>query len=133
MKGRFEKRCNVAGAANVKCGNRELANLGRVFSRGIGQKQAYDRIERELTMWQIKKSLYEIGCKLYDELNTVEEMLEIGKNLSFNELEELFKMLDSKEKLVSRFEEFEEYVRKNLNTIKTDRDIKRLKRMFKLG
>lgn len=133
MKGRFEKRASKAGAANVKYGNVELANLGRVFSRGIRQKEAYNKIENELTVYQIKKVLYEIGCKLYNELDAVEEMLEVGKNMPFTELEEIFKILDSKEKLVARFEQFEHYVRKNINDIKTDRDIKKLKRIFKLG
>ena len=133
MKGRFEKRANRAGAANIKYGNKELANLGNVFSRGIDQQGMYNRIANELTVYQIKKSLYEFGSKLYDEMYTLEDMLEVGKNLSFNELTEIFNMLDSKERLVARFEEMEEYVRKNINDIKNDRDIKRIKRMFKLG
>ena len=60
-------------------------------------------------------------------------MLEIGKNLSFAELQELFNMLDSKEKLVNRFEQMEMYIKENINSIKTERDIKRVKRLFKLG
>lgn len=32
-----------------------------------------------------------------------------------------------------RFEEFEIYVKKNINDIKSERDIKRLKRLYKLG
>ena len=133
MKSIYEKRASKAGAGNIKNGNKEIANLGRVFSRGIGQREAYDRIENELTVYQIKKSLYEFGSKLYDEMYTLEEMLEVGKNLSFNELTEIFNMLDSKEKIIARFEQFEEYVRTNIENIKTDRDIKKLKRMFKLG
>ena len=133
MKGRFEKRADRAGAANVKQGNVELANLGKVFSNGINQKASYERIENELTVYEIKKVLFEIGCKLYDELNTVEEMLEVSKRLSFNELSEIFNMLESKERIVSRFEQFEEYVRSNINDIKSERDIKRLKRLYKLG
>lgn len=133
MKSRFEKRANRAGAANIKYGNVELANLGKVFNNGINQKAAYKKIEEELSVYQIKKCLYEIGSKLYDELDAVEEMLECGKRLSFSELQEIFNMLDSKEKLVARFEQFEEYVKNNINDIKTDRDIKKLKRMFKLG
>lgn len=133
MKSRFEKRATKAGAGNVKYGNRELANLGRAFSDSINQKAAYEKIENELTEYQIKKVLCEIGCKLYDELDAVEKMLEVGKRLSFNELQEIFNMLDSKEKVIARFEEFEQYVRKNIEDIRTDRDIKRLKRMFKLG
>ena len=133
MKGRFEKRASRAGAGNIKQGNVELANLGKVFSNGINQKAAYERIENELTVYEIKKVLFEIGCKLYDVLNTVEEMLEVSKRLSFNELSEIFNMLESKERIVSRFEQFEEYVRSNINDIKSERDIKRLKRLFKLG
>ena len=133
MKGRFEKRARIAGAANVKYGNAELANLGNVFSRGINQKEAYNKIENELTVYQIKKHLYDFGGKIYSELDALEEMLETGKKLSFKELEGLFSMLDSKEKLVKRFEQFEAYVKENINDTKTDRDIKRLKRLFKLG
>lgn len=133
MKGIYEKRANKAGAANIKYGNRELANLGKVFSNGINQRAAYGKIECELSVWEIKRTLCKIGCKLYDELDAINEMLEIGKNLSFRELEELFNILDSKEKLVARFEEFEIYVKKNINDIKNERDIKRLKKLFKLG
>ena len=133
MKGIYEKRANRAGAGNVKKGNIEVANLGRIFSRGIGQKEAYNKIENELTVYEIKRALYKIGCKLYDELDTLEEMLEVGKNLSFSELTEIFNMLDSKEKIVARFEEFEAYVKENINDIKTEKDIKRLKRLYKLG
>ena len=133
MKGRFEKRASRAGAANVKYGNRELASLGKVFNNGINQKAAYEKVEQELTVWQIKRTLNEIGCKLYDELDAVEAMLEVSKRLSFNELSEIFRMLESKERLVARFEQFEEYVRKNIEDIRSDRDIKRIKRIFKLG
>lgn len=133
MKGRFEKRATKAGAGNVKYGNAEVANLGNVFSRGIDQKGMYDRIENELTDIQIKRYLCNVGGKLYDELDALEEMLETGKRLSFSELTEIFNMIDSKEKLIARFEEFEQYVRTNIEDIRTDKDIKRLKRMFKLG
>lgn len=134
MKDRFVKRASKAGAGNVKrYGDVEVCNLGNVFNRGIGQKQAYNRIENELTDVQIKRYLCNFGGKLYDELDAINEMLEVGKRLSFAELEELFRILDSKEKLVARFEEFEAYVRKNIEDIRTDRDIKRLKRIFKLG
>lgn len=133
MKSRFIKRADKAGAGNIKCGNVEVAILGNVFSRGINQKYMYEKIENELTVYQIKKMVYEIGCKLYDELDAIQEMLEVGKKLSFAELQELFNMLDSKEKIVSRFEQFEEYIKNNINEVKTDRDIKRIKRMFKLG
>ena len=129
MKGRFEKRATRA----IKNGNVEIMNLGRVFSRGIGQKQAYNKIENELSVWEIKRMLCKIGGKLYDELYAVENMLEIGKNLTFSELEILFDMLDSKERIVKRFEEFEVYVKKNIKEIRTERDVKRLKRLFKLG
>ena len=133
MKSRFIKRADKAGAGNIKQGNSEVAILGRVFNRGIGQKYMYEKIENELTVSQIKKSVYEIGCKLYDDLFALEEMLEVGKKLTFGELTEIFNMIDSKEKLVNRFEQFEEYMRTNIKDIKTERDIKRIKRMFKLG
>lgn len=133
MKGRFEKRASKAGAGNIKCGNVEVANLGRVFSRGIGQKEAYNKVEDGLTVDQIKKSLYNDGAVVYNALDEINEMLEVNKNLSFNELRELFDILDSKEKLVARFEAYEEYIRKNITEIRSEKDIKRLKRLFKLG
>ena len=133
MKGVYVKRANRAGAGNIKHGNVEVTNLGRIFSDGINQKEAYNKIENELTVWEIKRMLCKIGCKLYDELDIINEMLEVGKNLSFRELEELFNILDSKEKLVARFEEFEMYVKQNIDDIKSERDIKRLKRLYKLG
>ena len=85
MKGRFEKRANKAGAGNIKMGNVKVTCLGNVFNRGIDQKGAYDRIENELSVWEIKRSLYKFGMKIYDELNEVNEMLECNKNLSFEE------------------------------------------------
>ena len=42
-KGRFERRASRAGAGNIKCGNANVTNLGNVFSRGIGQREAYER------------------------------------------------------------------------------------------
>ena len=58
MKGIYEKRCDRAGAANIKVGNAEVANLGKVFSNGINQKAEYKKVEDGLTVDQIKKSLY---------------------------------------------------------------------------
>lgn len=133
MKGRFEKRCNIAGAANVKYGNEKVANLGKCFNNGINQKASYNKVEDGLTVDQIKKSLYNDGAVVYNALDEINEMLEVSKNLSFNELRELFDILDSKEKLVARFEAYEEYIRKNIAEIRSEKDIKRLKRLFKLG
>ena len=132
MKGRFIKRASKAGAGNVKQGNVKVTSLGQVFNRGIDQKGAYDRIENELSVWEIKRSLYKVGTKIYDELNEVNDLLESNKELSFTELRELFNILDSKEKKVSRFEQYEEYVRENITEIKTEKDLHRLQRFFKL-
>lgn len=132
MKDRFVKRADKAGAGNIKQGNVEVANLGRVFNRGIGQREAYDRIERELTTDQIKKHLYNFGAKIYNELDEINELLEVNKNLSFKDLSELFKVLDSKERKISRFEEYENYVRENINGIKTEKDLHNLQKLFKL-
>ena len=131
-KGRFEKRASRAGAGNVKQGNSKVTCLGNVFNRGINQKGAYDRIENELSVWEIKRSLYKVGTKIYDELNAVNEMLESNKELSFNELNELFGILESKERKVARFEEYETYVRNNIAEIKTEKDLNRLQKLFKL-
>ena len=132
MKGRFIKRASKAGAGNVKQGNVKVTSLGQVFNRGIDQKGAYDRIENELTTWEIKRSLYKFGMKIYEELNDVNEMLETGKELTFNELTELFSILESKERKVSRFEEYETYVRNNITEIKTEKDLRNLQKLFKL-
>ena len=132
MKDRFLKRADKAGAGNIKQGNAEVANLGRVFNRGIGQKEAYEKIENELTTDQIKKHLYNFGAKIYNELDEVNEMLECGKELSFKELNELFNVLESKERKVNRFEEYEDYVRENINSIKTEKDLHNLQKLFKL-
>ena len=115
MKGIYEKRCDRAGAANIKVGNAEVANLGKVFSNGINQKAEYKKVEDGLTVDQIKKSLYNDGAKYYNALDEVNELLEVSKNLSFSELKVLFDMLDSKERLVARFEQYESYVRSKLN------------------
>lgn len=131
-KGRFAKRASKAGAGNVKMGNVKVTSLGQVFNRGIDQKGAYDRIENELSVWEIKRSLYKVGTKIYDELNAVNDMLESSKNLSFKELTELFDILESKERKVSRFEEYETYVRNNITEIKTEKDLHRLQKLFKL-
>ena len=133
MKDRFVKRARIAGAGNMEYGDRVAANSGKIFHSGINQKLAYEKIENELTVYQIKKRLYEIGCKLYDELNEIEDMLESSKNLSFRELEYIFDILESKKKLVARFEEFEMYIKKNIYDIKNERDIRRIKRMFRIG
>ena len=132
MKDRFVKRARIAGAGNMEYGDRVAANSGKIFHSGINQKLAYEKIEEELTVYQIKKILYSIGVKLYNDLDDINEMLETGKNLSFKELKYLFDILDSKERLVARFEEFEMYVRKNIIEIKTERDIKRLKRLYRI-
>ena len=132
MKSRFTKRASRAGAGNVKQGNVKVTSLGQVFNRGIDQKGAYERIENELTSWEIKRSLYKFGTKLYDELNEINELLESNKELSFKELEGLFHVLDSKERKVARFEEYENYVRENINNIKNERDLHRLQKLFKL-
>lgn len=132
MKSRFTKRASKAGAGNIKMGNAEVCNLGKVFNRGIGQKQAYDRIERELTVWEIKRHLYNFGSTIYNELDEVNEMLECGKELSFKELNEIFKVLESKERKVDRFEKYEEYIRENLTEIKTEKDLHNLQKLFKL-
>lgn len=132
MKDRFVKRASRAGAGNVVQGNANVCNLGNVFNRGIGQKEAYNRVENELTIWEIKRHLYSFGSKIYDELNEINEMLECGKDLSFDELNGLFDILDSKERKVSRFEEYETYVRENINDIKIEKDLFRLQRLFKL-
>lgn len=132
MKDRFIKRASKAGAGNVKQCNANVTNLGNVFSRGIGQKQAYGKIENELTVYQIKKHLYDFGAILYNELDDINEMLEVNKNLSFSELKELFDILSSKERKVSRFEEYETYVRNNITEIKTEKDLHRLQKLFKL-
>ena len=129
----MKKRCDKAGAANIKCGNKELAILGKVFSDGINQKAAYKKIENELTTDQIKRSLYNDGATYYNELDEVNELLEVSKNLSFSELKVLFDMLDSKKRLVARFEKYEEYVRNNMKEIRSEKDIKILKRLYKLG
>ena len=133
MKGIYEKRANRAGAANIKRGNEEVANLGKCFNNGINQKLMYSKAEDGLTVDQIKRSLYNDGATYYNELDEINEMLEVSKNLSFNELRELFNILDSKEKLVARFEQYEEYVRSNIKEIKSEKDIKKLKRLYKLG
>ena len=132
MKSRFTKRASRAGAGNVKQGNVKVTSLGQVFNRGIDQKGAYERIENELTSWEIKRSLYKFGTKLYDELNEINELLESNKEMSFVELRELFGILDSKERKVSRFEEYESYVRDNIEEIKTEKDLYRLQKLFKL-
>ena len=85
MKGRFIKRASKAGAGNVKQGNVKVTSLGQVFNRGIDQKGAYEKIENELTVYQIKKRLYDFGAILYNELDDINEMLEVNKNLSFSE------------------------------------------------
>ena len=132
MKSRFTKRASRAGAGNVKQGDVKVTSLGQVFNRGIDQKGAYERIENELTSWEIKRSLYKFGTKLYDELNEINELLESNKEMSFVELRELFGILDSKERKVSRFEEYETYVRNNITEIKTEKDLHRLQKLFKL-
>lgn len=132
MKGRFIKRASKAGAGNVKQGNVKVTSLGQVFNRGIDQKGAYEKIENELTVYQIKKRLYDFGAILYNELDDINEMLEVNKNLSFSELKELFDILSSKERKVSRFEEYETYVRNNITEIKTEKDLHRLQKLFKL-
>ena len=129
----MKKRASKAGAGNIKCGNVEVANLGKVFNDGINQRAAYNKIENELTTDQIKKQLYNMGAEIYNEFDEINEMLEVSKNLKFKELVLIFDMLDSKEKMVKRFEQFEEYVKTNIEDIKTDRDIKKIKRIFKLG
>lgn len=131
-KGRFERRASKAGAGNIKQGNAKVTSLGNVFNRGINQKGAYDRIENELSVLEIKRHLYSFGSKIYDELNEINEMLECGKDLSFDELNGLFNILDSKERKVSRFEEYETYVRENINDIKIEKDLFRLQKSFKL-
>ena len=132
MKSRFTKRASRAGAGNVKQGNVKVTSLGQVFNRGIDQKGAYERIENELTTDQIKRSLYNFGAKIYNELDEINELLEVNKNLSFKDLSELFRVLDSKERKVSRFEEYESYVRDNIEEIKTEKDLHRLQKLFKL-
>lgn len=132
MKDRFVKRASRAGAGNVVQGNANVCNLGQVFNRGIDQKGAYERIENELTSWEIKRHLYSFGSKIYDELNSINELLEVNKNLSFKDLSELFNVLDSKERKVDRFEKYEEYVRSNVNEIKTEKDLRNLQKLFKL-
>lgn len=131
-KGRFERRASKAGAGNIKQGNVNVCNLGQVFNRGINQKGMYEKVENELTTWEIKRHLYSFGSKIYDELNEINEMLECGKDLSFDELNGLFDILDSKERKVSRFEEYETYVRENINNIKIEKDLFRLQKLFKL-
>ena len=130
---KFGRKMERAGMSNIKHGNEKVMNLGKVFQNGINQRAAYEKIESELTVYEIKKMLYTIGVKLYDDLDTINEMLETGKNLSFKELSYLFDILDSKERQVKRFEEFESYIRKNIYEIRTEKDIKRLKDLYKIG
>ena len=132
MKSRFTKRASRAGAGNVKQGNVKVTSLGQVFNRGIDQKGAYERIKNELTSWEIKRHLYNFGSKIYDELEAINEMLESNREMSFVELRELFDILNSKERKVNRFEAYEEYVRENIDSIKTEKDLRNLQKLFKL-
>ena len=131
-KGRFERRASKAGAGNIKQGNAKVTSLGNVFNRGINQKGMYEKVESELSVWEIKRHLYNFGSTIYNELDEINEMLECDKNLSFTELRELFNILDSKEKKVCRFEEYEAYVRNNINEIKIEKDLINLQKLFKL-
>lgn len=132
MNNKYGRKMSKAGMSNIKHGNTEMVNCSRIFNNGIHQKREYERIESELSVYQIKRMLYEVGSKLYDDLYTIEAMLETGRNLSFRELQYIFDILDSKEKLVKRFEEFEQYIRKNITEIRTEKDIKRIKRLYKI-
>ena len=45
---------------------------------------------------------------------------------------EIFKVLESKERKVDRFEKYEEYIRENLTEIKTEKDLHNIQKLFKL-
>ena len=104
----------------------------RLFSDGIHQNHKYKQIESQLSPVEIKRYIRSLGCKIHDELLDVEEKLEAPENIKIKDLEELFSVLDSKERKMERFEKFEEHALREINQIKTIRDLRNLRRLYKI-
>ena len=130
----YGKKLRKAGAGSTRTIKMNgCADLGyRMFDRGIGQKEAYERCEEGLGRLEVKLWLCNLGMNIYNALDNLYEELENKKNIPFNELQNLFARIDSKERLVGRFEQLEAYVRRNLDNIQTERDLRNLRRMFKI-
>ena len=104
----------------------------RLFSDGIHQSHKYKQIESQISPVEIKRYIRSLGCKIHDELLGIEEQLESPENIKIKDLEELFSVLDSKERKMERFEKFEEHALREINQIKTIRDLRNLRRLYKI-
>lgn len=130
---KYGKKCKGAGKANIKKAAVSFGKSEKIFHSGIRQKQKYEQIESELTPWEIKRYLINFGKEIYDSLDDTNSMLEASRNIPFKELQELFSILDSKERLAEKFEEYERYIKENIQDIRTYKDLEKIKRMFRLG
>ena len=104
----------------------------RLFSDGIHQNHKYREIESQLSPTEIKRYIRRLGCKIHDDLLEVEERLESPEKIEIRNLEELFSILDSKERKMEIFESFEEHALREINQIKTIRDLRNLRRLYKI-